>query len=79
MWKLCFRATCSKTLSSIRRLQSLKKKTGWMEKRKEARGSRGVGVLVTHGANENSAGVLLRLDVESAGVCWYTACTVLIG
>lgn len=49
MWKLCFRATCSKTLSSIKRLQSLRKKTGWMEKRKEA-GE--LGVVGVTGSNE---------------------------
>jgi len=72
MWKLCYRAMCFKMLSSIKLLQSLKKKTGWMEKRKEAEDSNLVGILVEHvidGTSENSSCMLILLDVRSAVFC----------
>ena len=72
MWKLCYRAMCFKMLSSIKPLQLLKKKMGWMEKRKEAGDSSLVGILVEQvadGANENSSCILILLNVRSAVFC----------
>lgn len=72
MWKLCCRAMCFKMLSSIKLLQLLKKKMGWMEKRKEAGDSGLVGTLVEQvidGASENSSCIFILLNVRSAVFC----------
>lgn len=63
---------CFKMLSSIKLLQLLKKKMGWMEKRKETGDPGLVGALVEQilgGANENSSCIVILLNVRSAVFC----------
>lgn len=72
MCKLCFRATFFKMRSSIKLLQLLKKKMGWMEKRKETGDPGLVGALVEQvicGAIENSSYIVILLSVRSAVFC----------
>lgn len=72
MWILCYRAMCFKMLSSIKLLRLLKKKMGWMEKRKEAGDSILVGILVEQvidRANENSSCIFILLNVRSTVFC----------
>lgn len=70
MCKLCSRATFFKMLSSIKLLQLLKKKMGWMEKRKETGDPGLIGALVEQvidGASENC--IVVLLNVRSAVFC----------
>lgn len=72
MCKLCSRAMCFKMLSSIKLLQLLKKKMGWMEKRKETGDPGLVSALVEQilgGANENSSCIVILLNVRSVVFC----------